>query len=494
MTLDQESCYRALSARDPRFDGLFFVGVTSTGIYCRPVCPARLPRRDRCHFYGSQAAAEQAGFRPCLRCRPELAPGRASVDSASRLAGAAAARIAAGALNQAGVEDLARELFVGARQLRRALRREYGVGPAELAQTNRLLLAKRLLGETELSMTEVAFASGFSSVRRFNGLFRERYGLAPGELRRSPGGGALHATLSLTLPFRPPLDWEALLTFLAGRATPGVEVVEGGRYRRTLVLGGHRGHLAVGPDEGAKHALRVEVSHSLAPVLMPLLSRLRTLFDLDAEPDRIAGCLERDPVLGPRVRRHPGLRVPGAVDGFELAVRAVLGQQVSVQAATTLAGRLAHAFGEPAETGHPGLTRYPVAAERLAAAEPEQLLDLGVTRARAHCIIGLAAAAAAGELRLEPGADVDGTIETLQALPGIGPWTAQYIAMRALHWPDAFPHTDLMLKRAFGTSSAAELLQAAEAWRPWRAYAALHLWNSLASTGRPELTPTSEAA
>lgn len=475
--LDPVVCRRAHAARDPRFDGVFFIGITSTGIYCRPVCRARLPRQENCRYFESAAAAEQAGFRPCLRCRPELAPGRALVDATGRLAALAAARIAAGGLNGRRVSELASELCVGERQLRRALAREYGVSPIELAQTHRLLLAKRLLTDTALPVTKVAYASGFGSVRRFNAVFAERYRMSPVALRRSsPSAGEPDAPLSLTLAYRPPFDWAALLDYFRGRATPGVEVVDGERYLRTVVLDGHRGQVAVDRPDGTTHALRAEVSLSLVPVLMPLLARLKAAFDLDAEPDAIVAHLAGDDVLGDLVTARPGLRVPGGFDGFEVALRTILGQQVSVRAATTLAGRLAAAFGEPAETGHLGLTRYPVQAERLAEAEPAELIALGLTRARAASAIALAQAVASGELRLEPGGDVAGTVERLKTIPGIGEWTAQYIALRALRWPDAFPHTDLGLRRALGDTTPARLLAAAERWRPWRGYAAQYLW------------------
>jgi AraC family transcriptional regulator of adaptative response / DNA-3-methyladenine glycosylase II len=501
MMLDPEICDRALAARDARFDGVFFVAITTTGIYCRPVCPARVTRRERRRFFATAAGAERAGYRPCLRCRPELAPGLAAVDAVPRLAQAAALRIAAGALNERGVDALAAELGVSARQLRRALERELGVSPVELAQTHRLLLAKRLLTDTSLPVARVAFASGFGSVRRFNALFRDRYRLNPGALRPrvpedrhavAPRGAAGRRSsaptgdgeaITLTLAYRPPLAWGALLAFLALRATPGVEVVEGERYGRTLRVDGHTGLVFV--DRAPAHstrraarpvdALRVRLSASLLPALMPLLARLRHLFDLDADPSAVEGHLAHGG-LEALVRRTPGLRVPGAVDGFDLALRAVLGQQVSVRAATTLAGRVAAAFGERLDTGHPALTRLAATPERVADATVPQLATLGLTRARAHSILALARAVAAGALRLGPGEDVAATTRQLTALPGIGEWTAQYVAMRALRWPDAFPAADLALRRAWSGASPAQLARAAERWRPWRAYAAVHLW------------------
>lgn len=493
MTLDHDSCYRALSAHDPRFDGTFFVGVTTTRIYCRPVCRARRPRADRCRFFPSAASAEAAGFRPCLRCRPEKAPGRAIVDAPARLARSAAVHIAAGALNNASVNDLAATLHVGPRQLRRAVKREYGASPVQLAQTHRLLLAKRLLSESNLSMTDVAFASGFSSLRRFNALFHERYRMRPTEMkrvRRSTNGSSPRVldegTLALALEYRPPLDWQALLAFLEARAIPGVEAVAGGRYARTITIGEHRGWIGVTHAAAGTNTLTIEAALTLAPALMPLLARLRDLFDLDAEPTTIESHLALDPGLAPHVLRRPGLRVPGAADGFELALRAILGQQVSVRAARTLAGRIADAFGEPAHVEHQSLTRFPVAAQRLAETSADRIVALGVTSARAACIVALARGVAGGTLRLEPGAPLEPTLALLQELPGVGPWTAQYIALRALHWPDAFPHQDLGLRKAFGGATAASLLRAAERWRPWRGYAAMHLWQSLGDTTSTE--------
>jgi AraC family transcriptional regulator of adaptative response / DNA-3-methyladenine glycosylase II len=488
--LDDDQLYRALVSRDARFDGVFFVGVTSTRVYCRPVCRAAKPRADRCRYYASAAAAERDGFRPCLRCRPELAPGGTpaaaapSVDAVARLAHAAAGRIAAGALDRGPLETLAADLGVSSRHLRRAVERELGASPAELAQTRRLLTAKQLLAETDLPITSVAYASGFGSLRRFNALFRARYRLAPSAIRRrAPARAADGGSISLTLAYRAPLAWEPILAYLAGRATPGVELVGGdGRYRRTVRLHGHRGHVAVGrgPRDGA---LRVDVSAGLVPVLVPLLARLRRLFDLDADPAAVAAHLSADPALAPLVARRPGLRVPGAIDGFELALRAVLGQQVSVRGATTLAGRLAALVGEPLADAPAPLSHLPVSAERLAEAGVARVAAIGLTRKRAECVVALARAVASGELPElagdAPPGDPSGFVERFTALPGIGPWTAQYVVMRGLGWPDAFPDGDLALRKAMGGPSPARMRAAAERWRPWRSYAAQYLWASL---------------
>ena len=496
--LDDAQLYRALRAHDARFDGVFFVGITSTRIYCRPVCRAPAARAENCRFFSTAAAAERRGFRPCLRCRPELAPasptvaehdgnGDASVDAVARLARGAATRIAAGALDTLGIDELASQLGVTARHLRRAVTREMGVTPVELAQTRRLLMAKRLLADSSLPLSRVALASGFSSVRRFNTLFRERYRLTPGDVRRRALVSAESSdAIVLSLAYRPPYDWNAILAHLSARATPGVEhVASDGAYRRTLAIDGHSGVVTVRPSPKRDvHALRVELSPSLLPVLAPLLARLRRLLDLDADPSAIAAHLRRDEMLAPLVAKRPGLRVAGAADAFELALRAVLGQQVTVRGATTLAGRVARLVAESAPPGAPAeLTHLPVTATRLADVRMSSLTSVGLTRARAECVVALARAVADGTL---PELDGDGActdpgsfIRRFVALPGIGPWTAEYVALRALRWPDAFPAGDLALRRAMGGLTAPKLRAASEPWRPWRAYAAQHLWASL---------------
>lgn len=477
MLLDDQTCYRALVARDVRFDGLFFVGVTTTGIYCRPVCTARTPGRHRCRFFPHAAQAEREGFRPCLRCRPELAPGHAPIDAVANLARQAAARIEAGALHDgSGLEQLADELRISPRQLRRAVRREFGVSPVELAQTNRLLLAKQLLMESNLPMIDVALASGFESVRRFNALFRQHYGLVPSRVRRWRRAASGGDHLKLTLTYRPPFAWPELLRFLEGRATPGVESIDGNSYLRTVAVGNARGWLRVEPMPG-KNALSIEMSTSLVVVLPQLLSRLRHVFDLAARPDAIDSHLRSDSRLAEFIERTPGLRVPGAFCGFELAVRAILGQQISVVAATTLAGRLAEKFGDPIETPFQRLNRLTPTAERLATARLSQMTGLGILKSRAQCIQEMALAVSGRRIHLDPGTDPEPIIERLRTIRGIGDWTASYIALRALHWPDAFPAGDLGLIRSARAKSPAALRKMAEVWRPWRAYAAMHFWN-----------------
>ncbi|NNF03878.1 MAG: helix-turn-helix domain-containing protein [Rhodothermales bacterium] len=492
MDLDADLCYSALSARDARFDGKFFVGVTSTGIYCRPVCPARLPARRNCQFYASAAAAEVDGFRPCLRCRPELAPGRAPVDASTRLARTARARIESGALDDAPLASLATELSVSERQIRRAVKREYGASPIELAQTHRLLSAKRLLTESNLTVTQVAFSSGFSSVRRFNALFRDRYRMSPSDVRRnSRTSEAAEGVLRITLAFRPPLDWDAMLGFLSARAIRGVETIADSCYSRTVRLGESVGWITAHPPDSVRNRLTVSVSTGLAPELVRLVPLLRALFDLDAEPDAVSSHLSKGALAG-AVGRRPGLRVPGSVDGFELAVRAVLGQQVSVAGASTLTARLVERFADPVPVDDegfavPGLTRYPVAASRLRTASIEEIAAIGIPAKRAECLSALAAAATSGHIDLRPVSDAEEQRRRLLELPGIGPWTADYIAMRALHWPDAFPAGDLGLRKAAERLALNRSLTAeAEAWRPWRSYAAMHMWQSLHdNTGGP---------
>ena len=497
MFLDSDQCYRALLTHDARFDGRFFVGVGTTRIYCRPVCTAKTPHQRNCRFFPSAAAAEAQGFRPCLRCRPELAPGYAVVDANRRLAQSAARLIEDGRLQDASLADLAGRLEVTDRHLRRVFQEEFGVSPVEYAQTQRLLLAKRLLTDTDLSILDVAMASGFASLRRFNHLFRTRYRMTPGELRRTRRDREPAKSLAFDLAFRPPYDWPAMLSFLGKRAIAGVEVVDGKRYRRTVRID----HTRLGPgrslppsasvggrDDEPKNrlvgwvevapsprrsALRVVVSASLAGAIPVVLARVKSLFDLACHPEEIAKA------LGPMAARHPGLRLPGAIDGFEVAVRAILGQQVTVKGATTIAGRFVKAFGVSVATPHPGLDRIFPRAGEIAKLDPARIAELGVIASRARSIVALARAIESGTLDLEPTANVETTVAALEAIPGVGQWTAQYIAMRALAWPDAFPHPDVAVLKAMKQSKPRSVLDAAEAWRPWRAYAVLHLWKSL---------------
>ncbi len=480
VTLDPAHCYEVVKARDARFDGVFFVGVSTTGVYCRPMCKVRTPGRDRCSYYRNAASAEAAGFRPCLRCRPELAPEAAPLHAGQRLARTAVARIQTGALREGGVAALAAELGISSRQLHRVIEAEYGVSPLALAQTQRLLLAKQLLTDTSLRVIDVAFASGFASVRQFNRMFREQYRLNPLSLRKQraePRG----TDVLLKLGFRPPLAWQPLIRFLAGRAGARTEKVFGSSYLRTVRLGPHRGFIIAEPL--GPNLLGVRVAASLLPVLPELCVRLRRLFDLAANPSVIDAFLSRRPELRGSLRRLPGLRVPGAFNGFELALRAVLGQQISVKAASTIYGRFVETFGATLLTPDADVDRLGPDAATLADASLQQLIDRGLTRRRAETVQALSRACADGSLQLEPPGDFAAMREALRELPGIGPWTAEYVAMRALGDPDAFPHSDLGLLNALGLAKPAALLAAAEAWRPWRAYAALHLWHASAAGG-----------
>ncbi len=483
-TLDPEICTRALDARDPRFDGLFFVGITSTRIYCRPICPARVSVPDHRRFFDSAASAEMAGFRPCLRCRPELAPGRGQTDAVSRLARNAAQCIEAGALNGHGVGHLASELGVSERHLRRALERELGVSPVELARTHRLLLAKRLLADTSLSVTRVAFASGFQSLRRFNAVFRERYRLSPSAVRRPlresregmrPPSDSVTGTdlVRLTLAYRPPMAWDSLLEQLRAESLPCVDCFEDGRYGRTVRIEGRTGVVFVANAEANRNQVVVDVSPSLLPVLMPLLSRLRNLFDLDAQPALVAQHLAASG-LAELVERRPGVRVAGSLDGFEAAFRVLLREGVE-QGGNELAGRVMAELGEPLHTGFAGLICLAPSAEKVAGAGPAGLIRFGVPASAAGTLAALAREIATGHLKLEPHRDLTATYQALLAIEGMSKQSATTIVMRSLYWPDAFNPWDVTLQRATGESTAAGLTARAERWRPWRAYAAEHL-------------------
>jgi AraC family transcriptional regulator of adaptative response / DNA-3-methyladenine glycosylase II len=452
-----------MAARDTRFDGIFYVGITSTGVYCRPVCPSRFATPKHRRFFASAASAEHAGFRPCLRCRPELAPGRGQMDSLPRLAAEAAECIAAGELNGRSVSNLAAKLGVGERHLRRAVERALGVSPIALAQTHRLLLAKRLLADTSLSVTQIAFASGFQSLRRFNCVFREHYRLNPTAVRRSRDSVPAPRPIDLvrlTLAYRAPLAWNALIAVLSGSALPGTEVVGSGRYGRTVRLNRRTGVVFVEDACASKPHLNVDVSTSLLPELMPLLARLRRLFDLDAEPTVVDTHLAQSG-LAELVAQRPGLRVPGAFDGFEVALALLLRTGPE-----DLARRVVADLGEPFPTDTAGLTHLAPRAARVAEAGVARLVALGAPAPLAASVEGLARAVAGGVLRLEPGADPIAAQRTLTTIGAIDDQIATTIVMRALRWPDAFPTSDPGLPHA-----------RSERWRPWRAYAALHLSN-----------------
>ena len=494
---DNDACYRVLLARDARFDGCFFTGVSSTGIYCRPVCRARTPRRDNCHFFTLAAQAERAGFRPCLLCRPELAPGRLNLvpgaapwsahDAAGILAVQAAQLLDATPLAgspRTGMTQLAQRLGVSDRHLRRIFEAQLGVSPLQYLQTRRLLCAKQLLTDTTLPVPDVARLSGFGSQRRFHAAFSSHYGLNPSGLRRGNAVVPAKPGLLLRLAYRPPYDAPAMLAFFAQRQLDGVEAVTGDAATPTLArtvtlsqAGLHLNGWVQAQFEPNRARLNLWVSESLQPMLPLLLAKVRAWLDLDADPQAINAQLHAHFPMG------DGLRLPGTLNGFELAVRAVLGQQISVAAARTLANRLVARWGEPLATPVAGLNRLFPSPEALAQASGDALGALGLTRQKQVAIQGIAQLLQGGQLRLEPGADVIATMAALRSLPGVGDWTAQYIAMRALSWPDALPASDVALHRALDlqgqTRAAQATLALAQAWQPWRSYGVVRAWASL---------------
>ena len=490
MTLDHDAAYRVLTTHDARFDGRLFVGVTSTGIYCRPVCRVRVPKQANCRFFGHAAAAEAQGFRPCLRCRPEQAPGLSLVDSSQVLAQQAAAMLSQAAHEgqDPSLPELAARLGVTDRHLRRIFAQVHGVSPLDYLTTQRLLLTKQLLTDTALPITQVALAAGFGSLRRFNTVFAERYRMSPSALRReaSEVSPSTQAT-TVRLAWRPPYDAEGVMGFFQRRAVTGVEQVQGNTLRRTLALTAS-GQALVGwialELQPEHHRVALSVSPELLPALGALLARTRQALDLDADPAQI------DPVLasvpGP-VRA--GVRLPSGFDGFEMAVRVILGQQVTVAAARTLTQRLVERFGPTLTTPFEGLNRLFPDAATLAGASAESIGTLGIVRQRVGALQALAAAVAEGRIQLHRAAPLQATMEALQALPGIGAWSAQLIAMRALAWPDAWPASDIGILKALGTRDVQAATDQAETWRPWRAYAVMRLWLSLADELVPAAAP-----
>jgi AraC family transcriptional regulator of adaptative response / DNA-3-methyladenine glycosylase II len=473
--LDPIVCYRALQTRDARFDGRFYIAVVTTRIFCRPICPARPAKIENCIFLPSAAAAHQMGFRPCLRCRPEVAPGVATWRGSANTISRALQLIAEGGLNETDIEAFAERLGVGARHLRRLFDRYLGASPVSVLQTHRLLFAKKLIGETGLTMTDVALAAGYGSIRRFNDAFKKAYGMTPSELRTRERQKASHGqTITLKLPFTAPYDWRATIDFLAARAIPGVEHVERDRYCRAFSLNATQGTVEVRPAPGHNHVL-ASICTSNVAVLGGVVARVRRLFDLDADIAAIDSHLSTHPLLATSVRERPGVRVPGAWDNFEATVRAMVDQRKSK---STLLGRLAAACG----TRLDGRGQLSPGDPQLLFPEPgsiakAKLVDVGFPVALAESVQSLSANMAADPRLLRAYETLTETIAKLRALPGISSWTAQYISMQALREPDAFPATDPGLLRAAAVGpSPRELLKVAEAWRPWRAYAAMRLW------------------
>ena len=488
LLLDNKACYAAMQAHDARFDGRFFCGVSSTGIYCRPVCRVKIPKEDNCTFFISAASAEAAGYRPCLRCRPELAPGLSPMDSLTRLGRSAAMIMEEGGVTDRKISDLATQLGITDRHLRRVFFAGYGVTPIQYSQTQRLLLAKSLLTDTQLTVTDVAMTAGFGSIRRFNDLFKKHYRLSPRLLRNNDRSMANSSDeITITLGYRPPYAWSSLLSFLAARAIQGVEHVAGDAYRRTAAIKKgdttYYGWISV-ENRPRENALAVTLATTLLPVLSQVLAKIRFLFDVNCSPDKVGEKLAVMNELAPDLY-VPGIRVPGCFDAFEMAVRAILGQQVTVKAAKTLATRLVHAFGEKIATPFGELAFTFPQPDKICALEglPENHLGpLGITGARARSILALATALTNHSVTLSNSADPGAEMEELGKLPGFGPWTVQYVAMRALGWPDAFPHTDYGVKKALAGRPSQEILLMSQAWSPWRSYATVLLWNFLAHT------------
>jgi AraC family transcriptional regulator of adaptative response / DNA-3-methyladenine glycosylase II len=482
--LDQRALDRARTSRDPRFDGRFFIAVTSTGVYCRPICPVRSPKRENIRYYRTAAAAAEAGFRPCLRCRPEAAPGTPAWFGTSAVVRRALRLIDDGCLDQESVDALAAKLGIGARHLDRLFVEHVGASPNAVAQTRRLHFAKRLLDETNLPITEIALAAGFRSVRRFNTAFLSTYRRSPRELRakhRRKSATNDRDEVVLRIAFRPPYDWRHMQGFLAARAIPGVERVDARGYARTLACGASHAIVLVRPSD-SENVLELRVRGATPSALYPISSTARRMFDLGADPRGIVQAFKGDSLLAPLVHQRPGLRIPGVWDPFECAVRAVVGQQISVAAGRTMVARLVTRLGQPVCDGADGLTRLFPSADRIASAD---LDGLGFTSARKQTLQTLAQSVAGGLNLAGPSEEV---IPGLTALPGIGAWTAQYIALRALGEPDAFPGADLILRRVASGNGVAltarELEERAEAWRPWRAYATLHLWHAASDATR----------
>lgn len=476
MKLDWRVCSRARLSRDARFDGKFFIGVRGSKVYCRPICPAPTAKEENCRYFPTAAAAAEAGYRPCLRCRPECSPGTPAWVGTPNTVSRALRLIGESGLEGGGVETLAERLGVGARHLRRLFVRHLGATPMAVAQTRRLQFAKKLIDETTLPMGQIAIASGFGCVRRFNAGIRNVYHRTPTQLRHLARQTSVQPENQYVfrLRFRPPYDWPGMLSFLAPRALPGVEVVEADRYRRSISVNGKRGNFEVSLDE-SQNSLLVRVQFGDPCALFLIIERIRAMFDLNADWTTIVRTLQADPALARRVAARPGLRVPGCWNGFELATRAILGQQISVKGATTFAGRLVTTFGERFSPA-PGITHLFPTPQAIADARLE---SIGLTKARSETIRALARSVRDAQINFEAITDSEDFLARLTQIPGIGRWTAQYVAMRALGEPDAMPAGDLGLLHALDLKSARELEMRSEAWRPWRAYATMYLWSTM---------------
>ncbi len=486
MLTNDRKLYDAFNANDQRFDGRYFVGISSTGIYCRPVCKARQPKFENCTFFRTAAEAEQAGYRPCLLCRPELAPGTSISDAKTKLAHKAAKLLEENCGSGLSIEELSGKLGCTDRHLRRVFTEEYNVNPVQYLQTCRLLLSKSLLTDTQLSVLDVAMSAGFGSLRRFNDVFKKHYKLSPTALRKQiPGRKNQVDSITIRLGYRPPYNWDHIIKFLDIHAITGVETVKNNEYLRTVRLTKADGQDVTGwiniSNNTKKNAVNVTMSESLLPVMPQVLTRIRSMFDLSSDPDIIFNALSSMNKIKNNYCIR-GTRVPGCFDAFEMSVRTILGQQISMKAASTLAARIVENFGKPIKTEIEGLTHiFPTAKDVLSFEDPieNQFGPLGVIAARSKTIYALAAALANSDIILDASNDPEEEIRKLMSIKGIGGWTAGYIAMRAMEWTDAFLETDAGIKKALEGYTAKEMLGLAEAWRPWRSYATINLWNSL---------------
>lgn len=481
-----EIAYEIFKNRDRRFDGLIFVGITSTGIYCRPICPAPQAKFSNCKFYPSAVLAEQAGFRPCLRCKPERSPYSYNAEDISNLVHRATQKIEYAITQDWTLEDLALDLEVSTRHLRRSFVEDLGVTPIKYLQSIRLLRAKQLLGDSDLSVTQVAFASGFKSLRRFNEAFKQQYNLTPSGTRRqskTQEKELKHKTIHLKCGFRVPYDWDYIISYFHGRSAHAAEMVSDGVYYRTVQIGEHKGWFSVSLSEKDLH-LSIHISYSLHPIVSEVIAKIKRQFDVHADPLRINAQLEKDPILKQSVSDNTGLRSPGSFDPFEMLVRVILGQRISVKAATTLMNRYVSTFGEVFETPIPGLERISPLPGVVAKTDASKIASLGMPYKRAETIISVAKAFEQGRLDFTPGANIEELKLELEKIPGIGPWTIEYMLMRGISWPDAFPISDLGVQKALGTKSKKEITSTSNPWQPYRSYATHHLWKMLSSTKR----------
>ena len=476
-----EIAYDIFKNKDRRFDGLIFVGITSTGIYCRPICPAPQAKFSNCAFYPSAVLAEQAGYRPCLRCKPERSPYSYNAEDISNLVYRAIQKIEFTITRDWTLEDLASDLNVSTRHLRRSFAKELGVSPIKYLQSIRLLRAKQLLGDSNLTVTHVAFASGFKSLRRFNETFKRQYNLTPTHIRKQQKNQEQEMEdkmIHLKCGFRTPYDWDYIIGYFRGRSAHASELVSDGVYYRTVRVGEHKGWFSVSLSEKDLH-LSIDISYSLHPIVSDIIAIVKRQFDVYANPLRINAQLEKDPILGQSVSANPGLRSPGSFDPFEMLVRVILGQRISVKAATTLMNRYVSAFGEPFETPIPGLERLSPLPAVVANADAGEIASLGMPYKRAETIIAVAKAFDEGRLNFLPDAVIEKLRLELGKVPGIGPWTIEYMLMRGVSWPDAFPTSDLGVQKALGTKKKQEIEAVSQSWQPYRSYATHHLWKMI---------------